>query len=56
MHVLRIRQAQSVAKQGQDHVTGVPFEPPVFDGLWKKDNGDQRMDNWDDAAAEVNEV
>lgn len=54
MHVLRIRQAQSVAKHGQDHVTGVPFEPLVFDGLWKKDNGNQGMDNWDDAAAEVN--
>jgi hypothetical protein len=47
-----------VAAHGQvDPVTGVPFDPPVFDGLWKEQDGySYARENWDDAAAEVNEV
>ena len=52
-----------MAAHGQvDPVTGVPFDPPVFDGLWKEQDGygygyhSYARENWDDAAAEVNEV
>lgn len=44
--------ARSVAVHGLvDDYTGLPYDPPTFDGLWIRPNGDMSMNNWDDAAA-----
>ena len=47
-----------MAVHGQvDDYTGLPYDPPTFDGLWIRPNGDMSivdtMNNWDDAAAAV---